>query len=189
MSTESAATLGLALHPWNAIHVTNNPLHNRLRYLRNAEAFAALALPAVLIWHWLQSGLPVDWALRLPPTLLVGVMLLQGAGYWHLKLESVRTRRALPSYFRPLYRALRLADLLATMAVVIACGVMSQRGAATADLAWAGGLLVFAVLEYINYFGVQLMHDNRADLQYLLRHRRLRRAALATDLSRDSEAI
>jgi len=67
--------------------VTNNALHIRLRYLRNAEAVLALALPGALAWHWLQSGAAIDWALRLPPAVLVGLMLLQGAGYWHLKLD------------------------------------------------------------------------------------------------------
>jgi len=164
--------------------VTNNAVHVRLRYLRNAEAVFALAVPGALAWHWLRSGAAVDWALRLPPAVLVGLMLLQGAGYWHLKLRSMQSRQPLPGYFWPLYGRLRTADLIALVVLTIWVAVAALRGAAKTDLAWAAGILVFAVLEYVNYFGLQLMHDTRADLNYLRRHRRLRRAALATDLAR-----
>ena len=150
--------------------VTNNALHIRLRYLRNAEAVLALALPGALAWHWLRSGAAVDWALRLPPAVLVGLMLLQGAGYWHLKLLSMQSRQPLPVYFRPLYRSLRTADLIALVVVTIWLAVTALRGAATTDLAWAAAILAFAVLEYVNYFGVQLMHDTGADFHYLWRH-------------------
>ena len=53
--------------------MTKNALHARLSYLRNAEAVLALALPGALAWHWWRSGAAVDWALRLPPAVLVGL--------------------------------------------------------------------------------------------------------------------
>jgi hypothetical protein len=162
--------------------MTNDALHARLRYLRNAEAVLALALPCALAWYWWRSEAAVDWALRLPPTVLVGLMLLQGAFYWHLKLVSIRSHEPLPAYFRPLYRSFRTADLIALIVMTIWLGVIALRGAARTDLAWAAGILGFAVLEFVNYFGFQLMHDTGADFHYLRRHRRLRRAALATDL-------
>lgn len=168
--------------------MANHPLHRRLRYLRNAEAFLALALPGALAWHWQRSGAAVDWALRLPPTALVGFMLLQGAWYWHLKLLSLQSRRPLPGYFRPLYVGLRRADLLALVALAIWLAVQAQRSGATVDLAWAGASWAFAVLEYVNYFVVQLMHDTSADFEHLRRNRRLRRAALASDLARGEGA-
>lgn len=168
--------------------VTNHPLHHRLRYLRNAEALLALAIPGALAWHWQGSGAAVDWALRLPPMALVGLMLLQGAWYWHLKLLSVQSRQPLPVYFRPLYVGLRRADLLALVALAIWLAAHALRSGATVDLAWAGALWAFAVLEYVNYFAVQLMHDTSADFEHLRRNRRLRRAALASDLARGEEA-
>ena len=162
----------------------NPSLHARLIYLRNAEAALALALPGALVWHWWQSEATVDWALRLPPAVLVGVMLLQGAHYWHLKLVSVQSREPLPAYFWPLYRGFRAADLIALIVMAIWLAAIALRGGANADLAWAAAILAFAVLEFVNYFGVQLMHDTAADFSYLRRHRRLRRASLATDLGR-----
>jgi len=162
----------------------NNALHFRLRYLRNAEAVLALALPGALAWHWWRSGTAVDWALRLPPAVMVGLMLLQGAHYWHLKLVSMQAHEPLPAYFRPLYRSFRTADLIALTGMAIWLAVTALRGASGADLAWAAVILAFAILEFANYFGLQLMHDTGADFDYLRRHRRLRRAALAKDLGR-----
>lgn len=175
--------------PINLIRMTKNALHARLSYLRNAEAVLALALPGALAWHWWRSGATVDWSLRLPSTVLVGLMLLQGALYWHLKLVSMRSREPLPSYFRPLFHGFRTADLIALIVITIWLAVMTVCGAAKADLAWAAAILAFAVLEFVNYFGLQLMHDTVADFNYLRRHRRLRRAALATDLGRRQPGI
>ncbi|MGL6101949.1 MAG: general stress protein, partial [Exiguobacterium acetylicum] len=45
-------------------------------------------------------------------------------------------------------------------------------------------LYVFAILEYINYFHIQLMYDNRSDVQYLIQNRRLKRSALNKDMQR-----
>lgn len=164
--------------------MSKSVLHARLSYLRNAEAILALALPGVLAWYWWQSGAPVDWALRMPPTVLVGIMLLQGAQYWHLKLVSMRSRKPLPAYFRSLFLGFRMVDLIALILVTIWLGERAISGAAMTDLAWAVVIQVFAILEFVNYFAFQIMHDTVADFDYLRRHRRLRRAALATDLER-----
>jgi hypothetical protein len=71
-------------------------LAGRLRYLRNAEAFIALALPAALIRHWTPADQPIAWPLRAGGLVQVSALLLQGALYWHLKLTSVKTRTELP---------------------------------------------------------------------------------------------
>ena len=52
-----------------------------------------------------------------------------------------------------------------------------------ANCAWMVGLWVFAVLEHINYFEYQLMHDTKNDWAYLVRNKRLKRAILSRDLS------
>lgn len=41
---------------------------------------------------------------------------------------------------------------------------------------------VFAILEYVNYFRVQLMIDNFNDLKYLFRYQRFKKASLMKDL-------
>lgn len=155
----------------------------RMRYLRNAEAFCALFLP-LLFWNdWRKTDGPWAWDLRLAATALMSYILLQGALYWHLKLQGMTRRQPLPAWFQPLYRAFKYSNLIGIAAVL---AVAVQRGAAAtrADLWWAGCVLALVVAEQINYYHYQLMYDTRAAFSHLRRHRRLREAALALDLKR-----
>lgn len=70
---------------------------------------------------------------------------------------------------------------------MLAMLLLADRDALTnADLGWTPALLAGAVLEQINYFHYQLMYDTRAAVAYLLRHRRLRKAALGIDIARSA---
>lgn len=154
----------------------------RLKYLRNAETFCAVALPALLCYYWQKSVDAVAWELRMAALMLVSYLLLQGAGYWQLKLKAVRRRQPLPTFFQPLYRCFQYSNvgLIAGVAAWIA-----THGAATRDdLLWSGGLLTFVIAEQINYFHYQLMYDTSAAFAYLRRNGRLRKAALGLDLKR-----
>jgi hypothetical protein len=160
----------------------------RLRYLRNAEAAIALVLPAAIVMHWTSDGAPVAWPLRALALALVSALLIQGALYWHLKLRSVQTGSGLPPWFAPLYRGLRRANVAAFALYGGVFAFAATRGLPPADLAWSGALFVFAVLEHVNYYHRQLMYDNAHDVRALLKRRRLRRAALGTDLARAAAA-
>lgn len=156
----------------------------RMRYLRNAEAFCALALPAIFCFDWQKSGDPVAWTMRGAALVLVSYILAQGGLYWHFKLRSLTLRQPLPAYFLPLYRFFKWSNY-AVIATVAALIVSSNDAAASdADLKWSYGLLAFAVLEQINYYHYQLMYDTRAAFNYLRRNGRLRRAALGLELER-----
>lgn len=156
----------------------------RMKYLRNAEAFCSVALPAVLCHAWRKAGDPIAWEMRCAVLVLVSYILLQGALYWHLKLQSVTQRQPMPAYFQPLYRFFKYSNFLVIAAVAAFIAAMNAVTASTADLAWSYGLLGFAVLEQINYYHYQLMYDTRAAFAYLRRNRRLRKAALGLDLMR-----
>lgn len=70
----------------------------------------------------------------------------------------------------------------------VALGFIAQIASAGWDiqLAWPFGIFLFAVLEHINYYHYQLMYDTSASVHYVLRNRRLRKAALGVDLGRCS---
>ncbi|MET0319308.1 MAG: hypothetical protein ABW069_01145 [Duganella sp.] len=156
-----------------------------MTYLRNAEAFSCLALPAVFLLHWRRSVESVDWEMRTAALALVCFLLLQGVFYWHLKARAIVGRQPFPAYFQPLYRFFKYANVL----LIVAIGaVIAAQGAtaATADLLWSGGLLAFGVLEHINYYHYQLMYDTRAALAFVRRNGCLRKAALGLDLERRS---
>lgn len=156
----------------------------RIRRLRNWEAGNILLLPFLFLWIWLRND-SIAWLVRLPALALLLAMLVQGSAYWHLKLESMRDHALLPRWFNPLFRSLQIASLL-SFALVVATDitVWTRRIGNWGDWAWGIGLLLFAALEYVNYYHWQLMHDSRADWAYLRRYRRLRRSSLASDLSR-----
>ena len=161
-------------------------LERRLASLRALEWFNVVWLALILLW-WLpvNSGQPIPdgvWQ-RMVAYLPVAWMLLIGGWYWHRKLHQLRWQR-------PLGDALRILDRFArvlpwTLAVASAALLWSwiSRTGYTTDRVWATGMLVFAWLEYINYFKLQLMHDTRSDLRRLRRTRRLRQSWLARELA------
>ena len=155
----------------------------RLRNLRNLEAFNVLLFWGLFAWSWRGAGWPSTWGVRAYALLIVSVILVEGACYWHLKLESLSTRRPLPGWFaRTFTRLGRLNLALVALAAPVALLLYRLGLSSSTDLILGLLLLIFAVLEHINYFHLQLMHDNRNDLAYLRRHRRLRRSPLAQDL-------
>lgn len=159
-------------------------LAGRLRYLRNAEAMIAFALPAVLVAVWGKAGQPVAWPLRLGGAALVGSLLLQGALYWHLKLAVVAAGSGLPPWFRRLFTGMRRINIAAFAGFAIVLALAAATGAARADLGWSAALLAFAVLEHVNYYHRQLMYDTGGALRSACRRRGLRPAALGVDLRR-----
>lgn len=159
-------------------------LPGRMTYLRNAEAFCSVALPAIFCYDWSKSGDPVAWEMRVTALVLVSYLLLQGVLYWHLKLQSVVQRQPLPAYFQALFGFFKSSNWLVIAAVAAFIWAMKDAGAWTEDLTWSYGLLGLAVLEQINYYYYQLMYDTRAAFAYLRRNGRLRKAALGLDLKR-----
>jgi hypothetical protein len=153
----------------------------RMTYLRNGEAFAAVALPVVFSMVWEASDDPVAWAMRSAAMATVVYILLQGMLYWQLKLRSTVLRQPLPAYFQPLYRFFKYSNVVAIAGVAM---FIALAGGGSADLWWSCGLLAFAVLEHINYYHYQLMYDTRGAFDYVRRNGRLRRAALGLDLRR-----
>ena len=159
-------------------------VQGRMKYLRNAEAFCSLALPAILCYDWRRSGEPIAWEMRIAALVAISYILVQGVLYWHLKLRTIRQRQPLPQYFQPLYRFLKYSNFLAIAAAGAFIAAKTGPETSIKDLAWSWGLLGFAVLEQINYFYYQLMYDTRAAFAYLRRNGRLRKAALGQDLQR-----
>lgn len=128
-------------------------------------------------------------AARVPPTVanlvgygLLALLLIQGAGYWAAKYRQLRDRARAPAGLGA-FRQLRWVNpgLLGVGLAVVGPAVWQQPG--TRSLPGLA-FLAFAVVEYVNYFHVQLQHDTRADLRRLIRTRRLHPSHLAIDLRR-----
>lgn len=148
------------------------------RRLGSLSALEIINVPLQgFIWFGVL-GLPLT-APNLLGFSLVALLLVEGAGYWFAKRVQVRRgRRRVPAIAA--FRVARLANLffLGLGLAITATAALVKPGLAT----WPGlGFALFALLEHVNYFHVQLMHDTTADL-VRLRSRGFRRSHLARDL-------
>ncbi|MFI6577298.1 hypothetical protein ACIBFB_15975 [Nocardiopsis sp. NPDC050513] len=149
------------------------------------RSHAVLELVNVPLFAFLLFGL-----LGVPPSPanlagfgLFALLLVEGSAYWWAKVRQLRARAPRPAGM-PVFRVLRRVN-----------GVLLPAGGAVVLWAlvdgdpwtrvWPGlGLWLFAVLEHVNYFHVQLSHQSRSDLRRLLRTGRLHRSHLARDMAR-----
>lgn len=157
---------------------------HRLRYLRNWEFLNVFLLPACLAVVITSLEIPT-WLLYSYSLFLICLVLAQGTLYWHIKLRTIRTAtRPLPAYFRRVFTLFKRSNILLIPAYpLLFVYTLSTQQTQAGEPIWATVCWLFALLEYINYYHYQLMHDTSNDLQYLLRHKRLRHAPLATDLA------
>jgi hypothetical protein len=111
---------------------------------------------------------------------LFTLLLIEGAAYWAVKLRRLSApREPLPG--RSAFAFARMANvpILAAGVLLTAWSTAADPGAATIP-----GLVfaLFAALEHVNYFHVQLSYDTREDLRHLFA-RGLRRSHLSRDLA------
>lgn len=111
---------------------------------------------------------------------LFALLMLEGAGYWFAKIRQITTHdKSLPGAEAFVVARRGNVAVLAVGLLFTPWAVVNDPGAET----WPGlGFGLFAVLEHVNYFHIQLMYDTAADLRYLRSHG-LRRAHLARDLA------
>jgi len=150
------------------------------RRLRSLMALELINIPLQAgVWFGVL-GLPVS-APNLVGFSLFALLLIEGAGYWAAKLRQMTVRRR----YLPALEAFRAARVVNPL--VLAAGLVATGHAAATDpgrASWPGlAFALFAVLEHVNYFHIQLMHDTRADLRRL-RSVGLRESHLARDMAR-----
>ncbi|WP_126173007.1 multidrug transporter [Altericroceibacterium xinjiangense] len=147
------------------------------------EAACAVSFPLLAAWMVEPDGGREIAGVVLAVTASC-CLLAVGALYWHAALCRVRGNP------EPMRHALRIARRLKRplLALAIASLVwavflcfLDPSSAALAAL----GFSALAVLEYVNYYHVQLQNfDHLPDFKRLLRRRRLRQAHLAADLKK-----
>lgn len=156
----------------------------RLRgYWRMEAANIALLPVSACIVVWSFDG-AVDLVLAL--SLAANAVLLAiGACYWRITLLRVEGDTAPFARWLPRIGKLQPLALLVTGLTCAATIADVELG----DGAWppqriaSAAMSVLCLLEYINYYHVQLQYfDNTADFRALIRTRRLKRAHLARDL-------
>ena len=162
------------------------PKSARLRDLRGygrIEALNALLVPGLATYYGWSADFLGGLVLAIA-NLGVVIGLVVGARYWLALAKRIGGNPV------PMSRALRFAHLAQSpmIAVVVAATIgvvvlVAQRGLSLSTGA-ALVVTILGVLEYVNYYHVQLQHfDNKADWRRLLAGRGFRRAHMARDLA------
>lgn len=157
-------------------------LPRRFRSLAVLELWnAVVTLPIFfLVLRWSLTGPNLAGAAS------VAVPLAVGSGYWWAKLRQLERRTRLPEGLR-IFARLRLPVWLLALsalayALIVGLGRGFQGVEHLAEWAPGAGLAIFGLLEVVNYFHIQLSHDNRHDLQRL-RRKGLGPSPLARDIA------
>jgi hypothetical protein len=157
----------------------------RLQKYWRLEAINVVALPfAVLLMVWSNGGTPdVTLAVALAAN---AVLLVIGACYWRIVLLRVEgDKQPFDRWLPRLAAAEPYAIALTALTVAV-----TAYDIATGDGTWppqriaAAAMTTLAVLEYVNYYRLQLQYfDHAPDFRALLKRKSLKQAHMARDIA------
>lgn len=163
----------------------DNAIARRLRSYWKLEAGNVVFVPAfagVLVW---QDGSPFSVAFWIAALACSGLLVV-GTIYWWALLRKLEGKPVDLDRWIPRLAALEIPALtLSLFAASLVCfELMLTAGNWNATRIAAACLAGLALLEYVNYYRVQLQHfDNGADFRRLLSGRGFRKAHLARDIA------
>ena len=121
--------------------------------------------------------------------ILLECLLLQGTVYWYVKLKRLRNEKISITPVKIVRQLHRLKTLNIALIIIpiIAFTVDFIKWYPSFPL---GGMLIaffiylFAGLEYINYYYIQLSYDNISDIKYLLKRKKWKLSCIKKDINR-----
>lgn len=121
--------------------------------------------------------------------LLLELLLIQGAVYWYIKLQRLKKEKisTTPVHVVKRYKGMKNINLSLFCIPPIMLLVdyfIWKSSLPMSGIAIALFIYGFALLEYINYFYVQLSYDNKSDIQFLLKTKKLKKASIRKDIER-----
>lgn len=146
---------------------------------------AYCTFPLILLYQIYSN--PIQEIIFLIYGLIVCIIILyQGQHYWKLKLHSLLSKTIKQEHALAFFRKSKKFNIILIAGMPLFLGIqlsLQKWSFITNEMLYWGMLAnVFGILEYINYYHYQLMIDNKYDLQYVIRNRRLKKASLAKDL-------
>ena len=161
----------------------------RLSWYYPTERFCAFMFLGIFLWVFLWFP-PSNVVLLLYGLLVVTIILFQGQYYLMLKLYRLTNKPFEQGKNLKLFRRAKNLNsiLICAMPLIFALQLYLSSWTINAEnhIIWAVTANIFGVLEHINYYYRQLSIDNLADVEYILRNKKLKVASLSKDL-RDSE--
>lgn len=161
-----------------------NRVARRLESYWRLEAANAVIVPLVAIVLVLQYDGALTLSLGLSAAACAALLVI-GAIYWRGLLRRLQGAPGFLASWLPWLGAARWPSLILALAAVVATAAefLAGEGGWTSTRIAAVGLSTLAILEYVNYYEVQLQHfDNWADFRRLITGKGFRRAHLAREL-------
>lgn len=161
----------------------SNAVEKRLSWYWPMEAGNAVLLPALAVGGVLSAGGAIDAAFVLS-ALACAVLLVIGALYWRGVLMRLRNRPAVLEFWLPRLATAEAPSLALSLVAAFAAVLSIAANGWTPQNIASPLLCALALLEYVNYYKIQLQHfDNEADWRRLRSGRGFRPAHMARDIA------
>ena len=165
-------------------------LENRLAYLYSGELFSIIIfVPTSYLINYAFPNLQLYslysfWV----SFILLEFLLLQGTIYWYVKLKRLRNENNAITPIKVVRQlhSLKIVNMIIIVITIIVFAFDFIKWYPSLPL---GGLTItlfiyiFAILEFINYFYIQLSY-NISDIKDLLRNRKLKTSCMNKDFKR-----
>ena len=168
-----------------------NALERRLKYLYSAELKSTIGfIPVSYVFNVALPSLHLYSLLSFWVSFfLLEILLLQGTYYWYSKWSRLRAERI---SITPIKTVLQLQKFKKLNKIVIVLAVFAfifdlvkwYPSWPIWGIAVAAFIFIFAILEYINYFYVQLSYDNLYDIRNLMKAKKLKKSCINKDFER-----
>ena len=168
-------------------------LKKRFEFLYKGERFAIIMfIPPAFLIPYAYPNLQLYSLLSFWTSFFfLEFILIQGTYYWHSKwkclisgeksLTPVRTVKQLKKL-----KSVNIGIIIFAIITLFFDLYIHYPFLPIGGLLLSGFILTFSFLEFINYYYVQLSYDNRSDLRYLIKNKKLKRSCLNQDFKRIS---
>lgn len=129
-------------------------LENRLVYLFSGELFSAAIFTFVYFFYF---SLSYSYSLLYVLFILIFI-LLQGSFYWFIKWKRFKTKsKILPNLPKSLNKLKKInITLLCLTPIILIIDIILLERTSFLSFFLTGCVYIFAIIEYINYFNIQL---------------------------------
>lgn len=166
-------------------------LENRLTYLYTGESMSTVGF--IFVSYLLNRAYPSLHIYSLfsfwVSFFLLEFLLVQGSLYWYSKWKRLKKENTSVTPIRVVQRLKKVQKwniiiILVAPFIFVIDLLLWYPSLPIGGLSISGFIYIFAVLEYINYFHIQLSYDNSSDIKYLLKSKKLKQACLSKDFER-----
>lgn len=163
-------------------------LEKRLTYLFTGESTAIVSF--LIVSFFLNKAYPqlqlyslVSFWLSF---FLLEFLLVQGSVYWYVKWRRLKSenKSVTPIRIVKLLKNVKKWNIgfIIVLPLMFVIDFLKWQPSLPIGGLWISGFIyIFAIIEYVNYFHIQLSHDNLSDIKHLLKAKKLKQACLSKD--------